>query len=123
MSVKRKIILLFFIVALVVLVALCGGFLYYYYHPAAVKPLIEKSISRATGLSFSIERLSYSLNPLRIQGKGITARPQKDLGGFHLAIADLEADIGLGGPFGHKTLTFKKLRVNGFLFRISRGMS
>jgi hypothetical protein len=123
MSVKRKIILLFCIIALVVLVALCGGFLYYYYHPAAVKALMEKSISRATGLSFSIERLSYSLNPLRIQAKGITARPHKDLGGFHLAIDDLEADIGLGGPFGHKTLTFKKLRVNGFLFRISRGMS
>jgi hypothetical protein len=122
MVTKRKIILVSFIAALILLGSLSGLFLYYYFHPAAIKPLMEKSISRYTGTSFTIEKLSYSLRPFRIQAQGISATPADSLEGFHLEISVLKADIGLEGPLRHRILRVKNLMITGFSLRFSGDM-
>ena len=122
MVTKRKITLVSFIAALILLGSLCGLFLYYYFHPSAIKPLVEKSISRSTGTSFTIEKLSYSLRPFKIQAQGISARPADSVEGFHLEIPVLKADIGLEGPLRHRTLRVKNLMITGFSLRFSGDM-
>jgi hypothetical protein len=122
MKIKRKILLTFFIIALFLLASLCGIGLYYYHSPAEVKAFIEKSIARSTHTSFKIEKLSYSLKPLRIRAEGILFEPGKDLRGFHLEIPELIADMTLEGAFGSKSLTFKKLKIDGFSCRVSHDM-
>jgi len=122
MKIKRKILLTFFIIVLLFLASLCGISLYYYHHPVAVKAFIEKSIARTTHTSFKIEKLSYSIKPLRIRAEGIMFEPGKDHRGFHLEIPELTADMTLEGAFGSKSLTFKKLKIDGFSCRVSHDM-
>ena len=122
MKTKNKLLLIFCIGVLLIMASLCGAMLYYYFHPSAVKALIEKSISRSTGTSFEIKNLSYSLKPLRILAKGILFKPGEDLRGFYLEIPELIADMSLEGSFGHKCLTFKNLKIDGFSFRVSHDL-
>ncbi|MCJ7685851.1 MAG: hypothetical protein MUO68_16335, partial [Desulfobacteraceae bacterium] len=122
MKTKNKLILVFCIAALLLFGSLCGAILYYYFHPSAVKALIEKSIAQSTGASFEIKNLSYSLKPLRILAKGILFKPGEDLRGFYLEIPELIADMSLEGSFGHKCLTFKNLKIDGFSFRVSHDL-
>ena len=61
MRLKRKILLSLCIAVLVVLALLAGLFYYYYTHPDSIKPLLEKSISQATGTRCTINILSFSL--------------------------------------------------------------
>ncbi|MBW2346094.1 MAG: hypothetical protein JRF53_19290, partial [Deltaproteobacteria bacterium] len=122
MKIKKKILLTFFIIALLFLASLCGTILYYYHHPDSVKAFIEKSIARTTHTSFRIEKLSYSLKPLRIRAEGIMFEPGKDHRGFHLEIPEFTADMTLEGAFGNKSLTFKKLKIDGFSCRVSHDM-
>ncbi len=122
MKIQRKILLALLIIVLIFLTSLCGIGLYYYYHPAVAKEFIEKSIARSTHTSFRIEKLSYSLNPLRIQAEGIIFEPSKDHRGFHLEIPKLTADMTLEGSFGNKSLILKKLKVDGFSFHISHDL-
>ena len=122
MKTKTKILLTFFILVLIFLASLCGIGIYYYQHPAAAKAFIEKSIARSTNTSFKIEKLAYSLKPLRIVAEGIMFEPGKDHRGFHLVIPKITADITLEGSFGKKSLTFKKLKIEGFSCRISHDM-
>lgn len=111
--------LAFCIVCLLIMASFSGIILYYYYHPSSIKSLIEKSISRSTGTSFTIKNLSYSVKPLKIRAKGITFKPAGKQHGFYLEIPDFKADIALEGTFWHKTLTFKSLNINGISFRLS----
>ena len=122
MKIKRKTILIFCIATLLLLGSLCGVTLYYYFNPPAVKALIEKSIARSTGTSCKIKSLSYSLKPINIRAKGILLKPGEDLRGFHLQIPELIADMSLEGTFGHKCLTFKNLKIDGFSFRVSHDL-
>ena len=122
MKIKRKILLTFFIIALLFLASLCGIGLYYYHHPALIKAFIEKSIARSTHTSFKIEELSYSLKPLRIRAAGVMFEPGEDHRGFHLKIPELTADMILEGAFGSKSLTFKRLKIDGFSCRVSHDM-
>jgi hypothetical protein len=122
MKIKRKILLIFLIIVLLFMASICGIGLYYYHHPPAVKAFIEKSIARSTRTSFKIEKLSYSLQPLSIRAEGIMFEPGKDHRGFHLEIPELTADMTLEGAFGSKSLTFKKLKIDGFSCRVSHDM-
>jgi hypothetical protein len=118
MKVKKILVILCFII-LVFGASLCGAILYFYYHPYAVKPFIERTVSRSTGTSFTIKTLSYSLRPLRVKAEGITLRAPEDENGLHLEIPSMEADMALSGPFGHKTLSFTSLKIDGFSFQVS----
>jgi len=118
MKIKKKIIIVFCLVALLFLASLGGTILYYYYNPLAIKSIIEKAVSRSTGTSFRIKTLSYSLKPPKIRAKGIIFRPLENQTGPYLEISDLDADIALEGPFGHKTLTFKNFKIHAFSFQL-----
>ena len=123
MKSKRIIVLTIGIIAILVIGSLTVTILYYHHHPSALKTLIERSVSKSTGSSVTIGDLSYSIRPLSFEAKGIIIKPGPDQHGFHAAISDLKADMILVGPFGHKTLTFRKLGVADFSLRISSGMT
>ena len=115
----KKILLILSLIILLFAVSICAAVLYLYYYPSAAKPFIERTVSRSTGAVFTIKTLSYSLRPLRVQAKGITLRTPGDEYGPQLEIPGVEADMTLAGPFGHKTLTFTSLKIDGFSFQVS----
>ncbi len=117
---KTKIILIICFAAIILLASLGGVLLYYYSHPAAVKGFIEKSISRSTGSAFSIGKLSYSINPIRIHAEGILLDPGEKLSGLNLKISDITAEICLEGKLGNKSLVFEKLKIDQFSFHVSQ---
>ena len=119
---KTRIILVLCIAVTILLASLGGTLFYYYSHPAAVKGFIEKSISRSTGGAFSIEKLSYSIRPIRIHAEGILLDPGEKLSGIHLKISDITAEISLEGKLGHKSLVFEKLKIDRFSLNLSQQM-
>lgn len=118
MGLKRKILFSFCIAVLVVL-SFLGGLSYYYYtHPNSIKPLFEKSISRATGSRCTIKILSYSFRPLRIRAEGVTLIPSEESRGFHLRIPDITVEMEIKGPMGARTLVVKNLKIRGASFQL-----
>jgi len=123
MTSKRIILISFCIIAILVLGSLIGTILYYYHHPSAVKTLLERSLSRATGTSLTVKALSYSIKPLSIQAKGIIIEAGESQHGFHIEIPNLKTDMALVGRFGHKSLSFTNFKIVGFSARLSREMT
>lgn len=119
--VTKKIILSFFGTVLLILVLLIGTLIYFYHHPAAIKPFIENAVSRTAGASFKVDSLFYSLSPLQIRAEGIRLVPGTDLKGVSLAIPSLVADMALEGPFNHRQMVFKILKIHGFALDVSQG--
>ncbi|MBW1868491.1 MAG: hypothetical protein JRI73_04165, partial [Deltaproteobacteria bacterium] len=115
-----KIVLIICVIVLLLLTSLAGAIIYYYTHPPAVKTFIENAVSRSTGTSFTINSLTYSLDPLRVIAKGLIFKPGRDFKGFYLEIPGVEANLSLEGPFGEKSLIFNSLRVEGFSCSISK---
>ncbi len=101
---------------------LCGTLLYYSARPASLKSLVEKSISRATGTSLTIQAIEYTLRPMSVRAEGILFSPGKDLKGFCLAFSHVSADFVSEGPFGKKSLIVKNLRIDGFAFQLTEEM-
>lgn len=122
MQIVRKILLTFCIIVVLFSAFLTGAILYYYYHPHRIKALVERTVSSSTGTSFTIKDLSYSIRPLRIHAKGVVVKPGKNQYGFRLEVADLMADISLPGPFGHRSLSFKYLKIIDFSTHLSGEM-
>ncbi len=100
-----------------------GTGIYYYTHPLAVKRLAEKTVLRTTGAAFSIEHLTYSLNPIRIKAKGIVFESPDGSVRISSKIKEVVAECVLDGSFGRKTLVCKIPRVNGFECRVKEGAS
>ena len=119
MKTRKKILIGLFLLVLLFLVSLCIATLYLYYNPSAVKPFIEKTVSRSTQTACTIKTLSYSLKPLTLHATGITLRPMDNHQALHLQIRDLHADMELLGPFGRRTLTFKILKIKGFSCQVT----
>jgi hypothetical protein len=119
MKTRNKILTGLFLLVLLFLVSIGIACLYLYHNPSAVKSFIEKTFSKSTQSVCTIKTLSYSLKPLRVQAKGITLRAPRDEYGPYLEIRGMEADMALSGPFGHKTLTFTSLKIDGFSFQVS----
>jgi len=120
MKTKGKIILIICVIVLLLFTSLAGAIIYYYTHPSAVKTFVEDAVSRSTGTSFTIKRLTYSFDPLSVIAKGIIFRPSRDLKGFYLEIPGFKANLSLEGPFGQRSLIFKSLSVESFSCRISK---
>jgi hypothetical protein len=106
-------------VCLIFVALLCGVVIYCWTHPAAVKPVLEQSISRATRTAVTIETLSWTLDPARIQAKGIVLQPLEESRGFHLEISRLSAEFDLEGPLGRRCLLVEDLQVHDFSLEIS----
>ena len=117
----RKTIFVLSVVLLLTLMLGVGAGFYYFTHPPEVKALVEKAVSRATGASFSIAHLAYSLSPIRITAKGVVFEPPGGVGGFSIKVRDFMAECVLDGSFGRKTLVCSSLRVNGFECRVWEG--
>lgn len=116
----KKILFVCGVSALLMISALLTAFLYLYHHPPAVKQLAEKLVSRSTGATLTIDRLSYSLDPLHFQVKGIQLSSSEEPSRSRFELSRMTADVGFEGSFGYKTLLFKRLAVDGFSFRILR---
>jgi hypothetical protein len=114
MKTRNKILIIFCLLVVLFLASLGVACFYLYTHPSAVKPFIEKTVSRTTETTCTIKTLSYSLKPLSLRASGITLRPLGGRQGLYLHIPHLHAVMDLVGPFGHKTLTFKSLKIEGF---------
>jgi hypothetical protein len=117
-----KIISVFCIVLLLFVASLCGTLLYYSARPSSLKSLIEKSISRATGTSVTIQAIDYTLHPMSVRAEGILFGPGKDLKGFHLEISHVSAEFVFEGPFGKKNLIVRNLKIHGFAFQMTEEM-
>ena len=117
----RKTIFVLSVVLLLTLMLGVGAGFYYFTHPPEVKALVEKAVSRATGASFSIAHLAYSLSPIRITAKGVVFEPPGGAGGYSIKVRDFMAECVLDGSFGRKTLVCSSLRVNGFECRVWEG--
>ncbi|MBW2047739.1 MAG: hypothetical protein JRJ09_04325 [Deltaproteobacteria bacterium] len=123
MKAKGNIALIICLIVLLLLVSSAGVIIYYYTHPTAVKALMEGAVSRATGTTFTIESLAYSLDPMKVIAKGIAMHPAGDLDGFYFEVPGVRARLSIEGPFGERSLVFKSLRVEGFSCRVSKDLT
>jgi len=117
-----KKIFLFSSIALCFVVLLLSGMGFYlYYHPDQVKPMIERSLSASTGASCTIENLSYSFKPMDLEAKGILLNPLKPQKTFSAKIRFIKADMDIEGPWGHRSLVLKNIRMNGLYLDLFSG--
>jgi hypothetical protein len=87
MSRKRKTLILFGLLLVLTLCAGVAAVFYYAESPGALKALVERSISRATGTQCTISEFSYSLNPLSVRARGIQLIDHVQR--FHLDVPEL----------------------------------
>lgn len=113
MSFMKKIFLILGTALFLGVVLLSGLGLYLYYHPEQLLPIIERSLSAGTGSSCTIEGLSYSLQPLAIEAKGIHFKPLNRPQTFSIKVRFIRAQMAVEGPWGHRSLILKNMQMNG----------
>ena len=90
-------------------IILAGMGLYLYYHPERMKPIIERSLSAATGSSCTIASISFSFQPMALEARGIffkSLRPQRP---FSMEFPFIRADMRIEGPWGQKSLIIENI--------------
>ncbi|MGA8179798.1 MAG: hypothetical protein WB792_07035 [Desulfobacterales bacterium] len=117
----KKIFLVLSIVPCIVVVLVSGTGLYLYYHPDLVKPVFERSLSASTGTSCTIEKLSYSLKLMTMEAKGISLRPSKAGQALSVKIPSIRVDMGVEGPWGHRSLVLKNIQISGLVLDLLPG--
>ena len=118
MKTKRK-ILWAFCAALFLLVSVSVGLIWYAYsHPLLIKTWVEEVVSSSIGATLTIEELEYSLDPLRIRGKGVRLSSGEKLKGSDFFIPDFSAEFFLEGPFGNRVLICKSIALKEFSGRL-----
>ncbi len=122
MKLGWKIASAFCITLFLFVATLCGTLLYYSAHPSSLKSLIEKSISRATGTSMTIQAIDYTLHPMSVRADGILFSPGKDLKGFCLEVSHVSAEFVFEGAFRKKSLIVRNLNIDGFAFQMTEEM-
>jgi hypothetical protein len=119
MALIKKIFLVSGIALCVVVILISGTGLYLYYHPDLVKPIFVRSISASTGASCNIEKLSYSLNPMVLEAKGISFKPVKAGQNFSIKIPFIRVDMTVEGPWGNRSLVLKNIQISGLYLDFS----
>ncbi|MFZ0449414.1 MAG: hypothetical protein WAL98_09230 [Desulfatiglandaceae bacterium] len=120
MKARVKIIVTIGVAVLVFAVLSVSALLYYYYtHPAKVKSLVEKFVSSSIGASLSIQRMTYSHKPLKLELEGVHVGPGKTAKGFSLDVPSVTTDFSFEGSWGHRTLVVRNILVPGFTSHIS----
>lgn len=113
MALKKTFIVLG--VILLVFLALAGGAgVYLYQHPSTAKALLEKAGQSFLGKGFSIQELTYSLNPLTLHAENIRVLRENPQSPFSFKIKSVDAKFSLKGPFGRRTLFCNTLGIEGF---------
>ena len=123
MKTAKKIILFLSLSLIIILGFGVFSIFYFYTHPQTIKPAIEKVLSRTTGTLITINRLSWSVRPIRITASGIRLKSVKKIDIYQGAISSLAIDISFDGPFGKKTMIVENLQVQDFSVRLSEGWS
>ena len=119
MKTRSKIIVTVGVAVLVLAALSLSVLLYYYTPPPKIKALVEKLVSSSMGVSLSIQRMTYSRSPLRMELEGIRVGPGKSARGFSLHVPAAAADFSFEGSWGHRTLVVKNITVSGFTSRIT----
>ena len=119
MALIKKIFLVSGIALCIVVILVSGTGLYLYYHPDLVKPIFVRSLSASTGASCSIEKLSYSLNPMFVEAKGISFKPIKAGQTISSKIPFISVDMEIEGPWGNRTLVLNNIQVSGLYIDFS----
>ncbi len=119
MKIRSKIILAVAAAVLVFAVLSFSILLYYYTHPPKVKSLVEKFVSSSIGASFSIQRMTYSRNPLKVELEGVHVKPGPEMRGFSLDVPTAAAEFSFEGPWGQRTLVVRNIQIAGFASHIS----
>ena len=115
----KKIFLVSGIALCIVAILVSGTGLYLYYHPDLVKPIFVRSLSASTGASCSIEKLSYSLNPMSVEAEGISFKPVKAGQTFSIKVPSIRVDMTVEGPWGNRSLVLKNIQVSGLYIDLS----
>jgi hypothetical protein len=119
MALIKKIFLISGIALGIVVMLVSGTVLYLYYHPDLVKPIFVRSLSASTGAACSIEKLSYSLNPMVLKAEGISFKPIKAGQTFSIKIPSIRVDMTVEGPWGNRSLVLKNIQVSGLYIDLS----
>lgn len=119
MKTRSKIIVTIGLAVLVFVVFSVSVLLYYYTHPSKIKALIERVVSSSMGISLSIQRMTYSRKPLRVELDGIRVEPGKAAKGFSLDVPAAAAEFSFEGSWGHRTLVLKNIEVSGFVSHVT----
>jgi len=119
MKTWSKIILAVGVAVMVFAVLSFSILLYYYTHPPKVKSLVEKFVSGSIGASFSIQRMTYSRNPLKVGLEGVHVGPGPEMRGFSLDVPAAAAEFSFEGPGGQRTLVVRNIQIAGFTSQIS----
>jgi hypothetical protein len=126
MGLIKKIFLASGISLCVVVMLISGTGVYLYYHPDLVKPIFERSLSKSTGASCTIEKLSYSLRPMALEARDISFKPLKAGQAFLVKISSIKVDMKVKGPWGRRSLVLKNIQISGLsldLFHDGFGIS
>ncbi len=118
MSIKRKVTLACAALILALLAFAVSSILYLHRHPRTLKTLLEESLERTTGASLSIDRLMYTLRPLRITAEGISVRHGEAQRKLEVNLSAVRAAMALEGPFGRRRLIVQDLTIEGLGFRL-----
>lgn len=119
MKTRSKIIVTVGSAVLVFVVLSISVLLYYYTHPPKIKALLEKLVSSSMGVSLSIQRMTYTSTPLRLELEGIQVEPGKAAWSISLDVPAVSADFSFEGSWGHRTLVVKNIKMPGFISHIT----
>jgi hypothetical protein len=119
MKTRSKIIVTVGVAVLVFAALAMCVLVYYYTHPPKIKALLERLVSSSVGASLSIQRMTYSRNPLRMELEGIRVESGKAARGFSLDVLAAAADFSFEGSWGHRALVVKNIKVSGFISHIT----
>jgi hypothetical protein len=112
----KKIVLISGIILACVVMVISGMGMYLYYHPERVKPVIERSIAAATGLSCTIESVSLDLQPMAVEARGIFLKSLMPKQTSTMEIPFIRTDMATIGRWGRKSLILKNMRITGVSF-------
>jgi hypothetical protein len=115
MKLIKKFILISGIFACFIAIILSGTGIYLYYHPERIKPTIERSLSATTGSVCTIESISFSLQPMVLEVRGILFKTLNESmqASSSMGIPFIRTDMAIEGPWGRRSLILKNLAVTG----------
>lgn len=114
MRLIKKVVLVSVIFLCIIVVGLSSIGLYLYYHPERIKSMIERSLSATTESFCTIERISFSFQPMGLEASGIILESLKHHQAFSIKLPFIGADMAFGGHWGHRSLILENVQVKGF---------
>jgi hypothetical protein len=115
----KKIVMISGLFLCLIVITFSGISLYLYYHPERIKSMVEKSLSATAGSSCTIESLFFSLRPLVLESRGIAFETKGPEYAFSMDIPFIRADMGIGGPWHHRSLILENLQIHGISVNVT----